>query len=75
MKDISTGITTQKLANNVKVYASGNMIVVEGAEGEPMQVYTTGGQMVYNGKAADTAIKAGMYVVRINNNSYKVLVK
>lgn len=71
----SIGITSQKFSDNVKVYTTDGRIVVEGAEGKSMQVYSVDGQMVYNGKAADLSSEAGLFIVRINNNSYKVLVK
>lgn len=71
----STGINNQNFSDNIKVYTTGGRIVVEGAEGKSMQVYSVDGQMVYNGKAADLNPTSGMYIVRVNNNSYKVLVK
>lgn len=75
MENQSTGITSQKFSDNVKVYTTGGRIVVEGAKGKSMQVYSVDGQMVYNGKVADLSSEAGLFIVRINNNSYKVLVK
>lgn len=75
MENQSTGITSQKFSDNVKVYTTGGRIVVEGAEGKSMQVYSVDGQMVYNGKAADLNPTSGMYIVRVNNKSYKLIVK
>ena len=75
MENISTGITSPAAGKDFNVYAAEGAIVVEGAEGEPMQVYTVGGQMVYSGKAASVSSKAGLYVVRVGNKAYKVVVK
>lgn len=75
MESIGTGIASQTFNDNINVYAADNRIVVEGADGEMMQVYTVGGQMVYSGKASDISSEPGLFIVRINNNSYKVLVK
>lgn len=75
MENITTGITSPAFSKNFNVYAAEGVIVVEGAEGEPMQVYTVGGQMVYSGKAASVSSKAGLYVVRVGNKAYKVVVK
>lgn len=75
MENITTGITSPALSKNFNVYAAEGVIVVEGAEGETMQVYTVGGQTVYSGKAAKVNSKPGLYIVRISNNSYKVVVK
>ena len=71
----ATGITSQKLNDNVSVYPTDGRIVVEGADGKPMQVYTIDGRMVYSGKAANVSSKSGLYVVRVGNKSYKVVVK
>lgn len=75
MESIGTGIASQTFNDNINVYAADNRIVVEGADGEMMQVYTVGGQMVYSGKASDISSEPGLFIVRINNNSYKLLVK
>lgn len=75
MENINTGITSPAAGKDFNVYAAEGAIVVEGAEGEPMQVYTVGGQMVYSGKAASVSSKAGLYVVRVGNKAYKVVVK
>lgn len=71
----STGISSQKFSSNVRVYTSDGRIVVEGAEGQSMQVYSVDGQMVYNGKASSLNPTSGMYIVRVNNKSYKLMVK
>ena len=71
----ATGITSQKLNDNVSVYPTDGRIVVEGADGKQMQVYTIDGRMVYSGKAASVSSKAGLYVVRVGNKAYKVVVK
>lgn len=71
----ATGITSQKLNDNVSVYPTDGRIVVEGADGKQMQVYTIDGRMVYSGKAANVSSKSGLYVVRVGNKSYKVVVK
>ena len=75
MESIGTGIASPAFNDNINVYAADNRIVVEGADGEMMQVYTVGGQMVYDGKAADLNPTSGMYIVRVNNKSYKLIVK
>lgn len=71
----ATGITSQKLNDNISVYPTDGRIVVEGADGKPMQVYTIDGRMVYSGKAANVSSKSGLYIVRVGNKSYKVVVK
>lgn len=75
MENISTGITSPSADKDFNIFSAEGVIVVEGAEGEPMQVYTVGGQMVYSGKAASISSKAGLYVVRVGNKAYKVVVR
>ena len=69
------GATTQIADNHIKVFGTDSKINVEGANNEQMQVYTVDGRMTYSGNAHDVQTNSGLYIVRIGNNSYKIVVK
>jgi len=66
-------------ADNFNTYMHGNTLIIEGAEQNMnITVYTISGQIIYqtiaNGKA-DIPLNTGAYIVRVNNESQKVIVK
>ncbi len=65
--------------NSVKVIAETNRIVITGAEGQAVRIYTTDGKLVYSVANATNSITCtvnnGIYVVAVGNTSMKVLVK
>ena len=58
----STGIEDNDF-NDVNIYATGGRIVVEGADGERVQVFNMKGQQVL----AAESLPAGIYLVRVGN--------
>lgn len=66
-------------ADGVSVNAGDGNVVVRGAEGMPVAVYTMAGERVAaDAKAAadcDYSLKAGVYMVTVGNKAYKVIVK
>ena len=62
-------------SENVKVFADGRDILVEGAEGEVI-VFNAYGQSVYAGRSSRIAMaQPGVYLVAANGSIYKVFVK
>ena len=60
------------------ISVEGQNIVVRGAEGKVVRIYSVGGQEVFGGKPSGTQyvqVLRGLYLVSINNDVYKVLVK
>ena len=64
--------------NKINIKSVSNGIVVETTEQMPVSVYTISGQIIYqtiaNGKA-EIPLNKGIYIVRVNNGSQKVIVK
>lgn len=66
----------ESVANDgVNVMASDGIINVIGVrEGQPVEVYNVSGQLLYSGNDTTISIAVkGLYVVRVNNKSFKVL--
>ncbi len=62
----------------VRVIGEQNAIVVKGAEGMPVQVYSAAGTMLYQvyGEELTTfSVESGLYIVAVNGKAVKVLVK
>lgn len=75
--DATTGINDINNAD-VAVEATNGAIVVTGARGKTVCVYTIDGQQVARLTASDIEsinVSAGMYIVTVNSESHKVLVK
>ena len=80
-EDEVTGIAT--IADegiNIKVYAQGNQICVEGAAGKVVRVYTLYGSLLKaatpsENKVAKFSVAAGTYVVQVGNKTAKISVK
>mgnify|MGYP004447902665 FL=1 len=71
---VVSGVNDVK-GENVKVFADGRDIVVEGAEGEVI-VFNAYGQSVYAGHSSRIAMaQPGVYLVAANGSIYKVFVK
>lgn len=60
---------------NWTVKAANGAIVVEGAEGALVEVYTTAGVQVYKGSESEIAVAPGLYIVRIGDNATKLAVR
>ena len=65
--------------NNFNTYMHGNTLIIEGTEQNMnITVYTISGQIIYqtiaNGKT-DIPLNKGIYIVRVNNENQKVIVK
>lgn len=67
------------VVENVTVTVEQRTIVVRGAEGENVTVYTPDGKVIYNAEAAvETSVKVdmtGVYLVKVADNVVKVIVK
>ena len=73
----ATGIDDMT-AGNDKVFASGGMLVIESAEGGAAQLVTTNGMYTELNVAPgrnEWPVSGGIYIVRLNGKSYKVIVK
>ncbi len=64
-------------ADNVRIYASGNTIMIEGiAASEPVVVATIDGIVLWQGQGSSrVAADNGIYIVRAGNHTAKVIVK
>ena len=64
--------------DKISIQSASNGITIETTEQMPVSVYTISGQIIYqtiaNGKA-DIPLNKGIYIVRVNNESQKVIVK
>ena len=70
---VATGVETQ--STGVNIYVVNRTLHVENVEGD-YRVYTTTGQLVYEGHAATVQLAdAGVYVVHTSSLSQKVVVK
>ncbi len=62
----------------MRVYGANHAVVVAGAEGTNVAIYTADGKLVYAGEGkAETAVKveSGVYVVRVGNTVVKTVVR
>ncbi|MCF0189737.1 MAG: hypothetical protein HUJ96_00605 [Marinilabiliaceae bacterium] len=69
-----------EIVASTKIWSDGSQIIVEGANGEYVEVYALNGKKQFSGIATDDYftinVKSGaIYIVRTNNKSEKVLVK
>lgn len=76
---ISTGIDGTTAQNGVTVGTVKHAIVVSGAAGKTIRVYTLAGQQLFGGKS-DSAVttismQTGVYLVKVENETFKVIVK
>ena len=60
------------------VQLDGNDVCVNNAKGEPVQIYTAAGQLVYNNQAGEANLRVrlaarGAYVVKVGNQSVKLV--
>ena len=73
----ATGIDDMT-AGNDKVYASGSVLVIESTEGGAAQLVATNGMYTELAVAPgrnEWPVAGGIYIVRLNGKSYKVIVK
>lgn len=56
----------------IKFHVENKTLVVEGAEGKDVQVFTLNGLMIFNGKEYRIPLNAGVYIVKIGNKRIKV---
>ena len=78
--DIATrSAITSKTNNNIKVEAAKGALRIEGAEGETAQIFDLTGRLVANQKITSNAesinLSSGIYILKINNITKKVIVK
>lgn len=75
--DIESGISNAAVAG-LSVTGAEQAIIVKGAAGANVTVYSTTGAMLHNAPAADAAriaVPAGIYLVKVGNAAVKVAVK
>ncbi|MBO4814578.1 MAG: leucine-rich repeat protein [Muribaculaceae bacterium] len=73
----ATGIEDMT-ASNDKVYASGGILVIESTEGGAAQLVATNGmytELTVAPGRNEWPVSGGIYIVRLNGKSYKVIVK
>ena len=56
----------------LKFCTENNCLVIEGAEGKDVQIYTLSGLMVFNGKEYRIPLSSGVYIVKIGNKRTKI---
>lgn len=76
---IATGISGTTAQDGVHVGTTRNAIVVSGAAGKPVEVYTLTGQQLFD-ETSDTdvttiSMQTGVYIVTVDNKTFKVVVK
>ncbi len=62
----------------VRVYGADHSVVVAGAEGSSVSIYTVGGKLVYAGEGkAETGVKveSGVYIVKVGKAVFKTVVR
>ena len=69
-----SGVESTLTDNDVNVVVENGNIIVNGAEGANIEVYSTNGQCVYNGTDTGIAVNTkGLYIVKVNGKSFKVI--
>ena len=69
-----SGVESTLIDNDVNVVVENGNIVVIGANGENVEVYSTSGQCVYNGTATTIPVPTkALYIVKVNGKSFKVI--
>lgn len=77
---LATQLTTTGLedleakSEEAAISAATGMIVIDGSDAVA-EVYTTSGALVYAGADREIAVSAGLYIVRVGNQTAKVVVK
>lgn len=77
---LATQLTTTGLedleakSEEAAISAATGMIVIDGSDAVA-EVYTTSGALVYAGADREIAVPAGLYIVRVGNQTAKVVVK
>lgn len=75
---IGSGIDASTAEQGIKVYAIDNAIVINGAKGYTVNVYTLAGLQTFSCKAEDSttvSIQQGIYLVKVGNKTFKIVVK
>ena len=78
-EDFETGIATIQ-GENIRVYARGGQLCIDGADGREVRLYTVGGMLIQSvvpqaGAIAQFALPAGTYIVQVGKKAAKVVVK
>ena len=72
--DFTAGVEDAVQGEEVEVATDGNSIVVTGDSAGRIEVYSVNGQCVYSGyETTISGLVKGVYVVKVNNKTYKVL--
>ncbi len=64
--------------DNISIQSNSNGIIIETKIQTPISVYNLSGQMVYQSmieENTEISLRKGVYIVRINSESQKVVVK
>ncbi len=72
VKTDNTGVESIE-ANGNNIVVNGNEINVEGDAN--IAVYSINGQLIYAGENISVAVPAGVYIVKVNNSTHKVIIK
>lgn len=72
VKTDNTGVESIE-ANGNNIVVNGNEINVEGDAN--IAVYSINGQLIYAGKNITVSVPAGVYIVKVNNTTHKVIIK
>ena len=72
--DFTVGVEDIERGEEIVVVTDGNSIVVTGDNAGRIEVYSVNGQSVYSGNETTIGgLAKGVYVVKVGNNTYKVL--
>ena len=72
--DFTVGVEDVERGEKIMVVTDGNSIVVTGDDAGRIEVYSVNGQCVYSGyETTISGLVKGVYVVKVGNNTYKVL--
>ena len=79
---VSTDLENNKLIKQAQVFVNAaNQITIIAAENSNYAIYNTVGQLIENGilnskhETRNTKLKTGVYVVKVNNESTRVVIK
>ncbi|MGL5787097.1 MAG: lamin tail domain-containing protein [Bacteroidales bacterium] len=70
---------TDAAENRIRVYAAGQNLIIDAADTAYTSVYSINGQMILNqtfesGRHTINGLQKGVYIVRINNRSFKICI-
>lgn len=75
VQDIASGVESIKADSEIEIIPSRGNIIVKGNNDAVVSVYTTTGQLVFQGNSSSIALPAGLYIVKVDALAKKVIVR